>query len=201
MPKSMMRSEEHTDRISWRSVKAYCRCCGGFPWVAAFFASSVLERIALIFLDWWLARWAEEDSADERSMYFAVYFATVLLVIALVSFGRLVFAVATVNAGRRLFKQLALSVLRAPMWWWDTTPLGRVLNRFSFDTENTDTTLVTKLFPALQSMSWCWPYLCHTIPCCTSLPVVLIVLYLPSPLVSSWSYPFLHSFVLFHLFR
>ena len=32
----------------------------GFPWVASFFASSVAERIALIFLDWWLARWAEE---------------------------------------------------------------------------------------------------------------------------------------------
>ncbi|CAE7559216.1 ABCC2 [Symbiodinium sp. CCMP2592] len=175
MPKSMMRSEEHTDRISWRSVKAYCRCCGGFPWVASFFASSVAERIALIFLDWWLARWAEEDSADERSTYFAVYFATVLLVMFIVSFGRLVFAMATVNAGRRLFKQLALSVLRAPMWWWDTTPLGRVLNRFSFDTENTDTTLVTKLFPALQSMSWClgalavmagtlWPYSLLIIP-------------------------------------
>ncbi|CAE7526422.1 Abcc2 [Symbiodinium sp. KB8] len=202
MPKSMMRSEEHTDRISWRSVKAYCRCCGGFPWVASFFASSVLERIALIFLDWWLARWAEEDSADERSMYFAVYFATVLLVIVFVSFGRLAFAVATVNAGRRLFKQLALSVLRAPMWWWDTTPLGRVLNRFSFDTENTDTTLVTKLFPALQSMSWCWPYLYHCIPCCTSLPVTLNCLrFAPRPLASSWSNPFLHSFFLLHLFR
>ena len=38
----------------------------GFPWVASFFASSVLERIALIFLDWWLARWAEEADVGLR---------------------------------------------------------------------------------------------------------------------------------------
>ena len=32
--------------------------------------------------------WVDQDSADERSMYFAVYFVTVLLVMFIVSFGR-----------------------------------------------------------------------------------------------------------------
>ena len=40
-------------------------------------------------------------------------------------------SVGTVRAGAKLFEKLALRVVRAPMRWWDTTPLGRILNRFS----------------------------------------------------------------------
>ncbi|CAE7241060.1 YCF1 [Symbiodinium pilosum] len=171
----MMKAEETADKISWRTIRMYCQSCGGFPWVSAILMSSLFERLSLIFLDWWLARWAEEGSEDDRAMYFAVYFATVLVVVVFVSITRILFSIATVHAGRRLFERMALKVLRAPMWWWDTTPLGRVLNRFSFDTENTDTTLVTKLFPALLSLSWClgavgvmagtlWPYSMLMIP-------------------------------------
>eukprot|EP00438_Fugacium_kawagutii_P023275 Skav214084 [mRNA] locus=scaffold1742:134938:137195:- [translate_table: standard] len=70
------------------------------------------------------------------------------------------------------------------MRWWDTTPLGRVLNRFSFDTDNVDTTLVTKLFPAIMSLSWCggaiavmvgtfWPWSLIFIPIPTTVYVWL----------------------------
>ena len=182
-PKSMMTSEGRSVEISWRSIKMYCRLCGGLAWVGPFFASSVFERLAVIFLDWWLARWSE-GSPDERPMHFAVYFATVPVVVFFVCFTRIIIAVATVRAGRRLFEQMSLRVLRAPMWWWDTTPMGRVLNRFSFDTENTDTTLLTKLFPALVSASWClgalgvmagtlWPYSLFILPVAVGLYAIL----------------------------
>jgi len=36
----------------------------------------------------------------------------------------------------------------------DTTPLGRVLNRFSYDTEVADTTLLPKLFQAMAATNW-----------------------------------------------
>jgi hypothetical protein len=45
------------------------------------------------------------------------------------------------QAAKRLFVGLLASVFRAPMLFFETTPIGRVTNRFSFDTEMIDTTL------------------------------------------------------------
>ena len=38
-----------------------------------------------------------------------------------------------IRASRRLFNNLTFAVLRAPLRWLDTTPVGRILNRFTSD--------------------------------------------------------------------
>jgi ABC-type multidrug transport system fused ATPase/permease subunit len=45
------------------------------------------------------------------------------------------------QAARRLFVSLIQSVFAAPMLFFETTPLGRIATRFSYDTELIDTTL------------------------------------------------------------
>ncbi|KAJ5096035.1 hypothetical protein NUU61_005391 [Penicillium alfredii] len=45
---------------------------------------------------------------------------------------------AAVRASRNLFKNLMYAVLRAPLRWLDTVPLGRILNRFTADFHTTD---------------------------------------------------------------
>lgn len=46
----------------------------------------------------------------------------------------------SVKASRRLFESLTHAVLRAPLRWLDTMPVGRVLNRFTADFNTTDST-------------------------------------------------------------
>lgn len=54
--------------------------------------------------------------------------------------------VGALSASRILHKQLLQSVLRAPLAsFFDVTPLGRVLNRFSKDVDTTDTDLPATL--------------------------------------------------------
>ena len=180
----MMKAEDHSGSISWRSIRMYLRCCGGWPVVSIFILSSLLERILIIGLDWWLSLWTTEVTASEAEVevqhYIGVYLGILACAVIFVSLSRLTIAVATVKGGQQLFERLALRVVRAPMRWWDTTPLGRVLNRFSFDTDNADTTLVTKLFPAIMSLSWCagaigvmigtfWPWSLFFIPIPTAI--------------------------------
>eukprot|EP00741_Cyanophora_paradoxa_P016796 tig00020941_g16221.t1 len=64
--------------------------------------------------------------------------------LALTVFARaLAFAAVTVRAARNLYHAMALRVLRAPMSFFDTTPAGRILNRFSKDTDQVDQLLAT----------------------------------------------------------
>ncbi|ROV89185.1 hypothetical protein VPNG_10207 [Cytospora leucostoma] len=65
--------------------------------------------------------------------YLAIY---VLLSIASAAFGTLKYFftfVGSIRASRQLFAKLNFVVLRAPLRWLDTVPIGRVLNRFTAD--------------------------------------------------------------------
>ena len=51
------------------------------------------------------------------------------------------FALAMLRAAANLHNQLVTYVLRLPMAFFDTTPVGRLLNRFSKDVDALDNTL------------------------------------------------------------
>jgi len=55
--------------------------------------------------------------------------------------GCLTLYVANVRAGRTLHKSMLHNVLQSPMAFFDTTPSGRVLNRFGKDVDVVDNTI------------------------------------------------------------
>jgi ATP-binding cassette subfamily C (CFTR/MRP) protein 1 len=50
-------------------------------------------------------------------------------------------AITTLNASKRMHKNMLVSVLHCPMSFYDTTPLGRIVNRFAKDVDICDNTL------------------------------------------------------------
>ena len=48
----------------------------------------------------------------------------------------------SLTASRRIHSDMARRVIRAPMWWFEKTPAGRILNRFSSDVETIDQDLM-----------------------------------------------------------
>ena len=52
------------------------------------------------------------------------------------------FAMLSYVASKRLHHRAILRVLHAPMSWYEQTPLGRILNRFSKDIDTMDNQLV-----------------------------------------------------------
>jgi ABC-type multidrug transport system fused ATPase/permease subunit len=52
----------------------------------------------------------------------------------------------SLRASRRIFKAVLHSVLRAPLRWLDTVPMGRVLNRFTGDFTSIDSSLAQNFY-------------------------------------------------------
>jgi hypothetical protein len=65
----------------------------------------------------------------------SVYAALTIGAAATVYVRALVVALASVEAGRRLHSAALGALLRAPMSFFDSTPIGQILNRFSTDTQ------------------------------------------------------------------
>lgn len=64
----------------------------------------------------------------------------------------------TVSGGARcaktMFEKMLASVLRAPVSYFETVPLGRILNRFTYDVEFVDVTLTEAMSTLMISISW-----------------------------------------------
>ena len=88
---------------------------------------------------------------ETQSKFLGVY-ALINLSSAVANFGRMVFLVVIgLRASRSLFDGLLAVVLRAPMSFYDTTPVGRIMNRFSKDIYTVDEALMSTMRTYLQT--------------------------------------------------
>lgn len=75
----------------------------------------------------------QREVDGDLSFYLGIYVGiSVLICVCGTSRYYFVF-MASLKASRRLFDKLTFSVLRAPLRWLDTVPVGRILNRFTAD--------------------------------------------------------------------
>jgi len=58
------------------------------------------------------------------------------------------------RAAKGLFSSMTTNVLLAPMSYFETTPLGRILNRFTYDVEVLDVTLTESMSVLIIASSW-----------------------------------------------
>lgn len=113
---------------AWLSVSAGSGAAGKTLGLALL-GLCLLTPVAMYLSNILLAQWTSEQDSDQM-----VYYAVASLVFAACCGLRVVFAALYfTELSRKLHKQMLASVLRQSMAWYDTTPLGRVLNRFSQD--------------------------------------------------------------------
>jgi len=142
---------------------------GGAPFLALQITFLVLDRASYALTEMYLAKWTE--AIDERVDVFGVSMPSQdesgsALKWSLVYFGLFVSGLffcgartqwglhGGIRASRSLYLIAQERVLFAPMAFFDTTPLGRLLNRFSYDTEVVDVTMTIKASAALISFGW-----------------------------------------------
>ncbi len=81
------------------------------------------------------------DSGHGINFYLGIYIALSVAAAILSTFRWYYIFTGSIRASRELFARLNFIVLRAPLRWLDTVPVGRVLNRFTADFHSVDTHL------------------------------------------------------------
>jgi len=100
----------------------------------------------------WLAKWssAEVTTTKQRDFYLTVYGSIGAGQSFFIFMYSLTLFWGAIKASRTLHRKLILNILRLPMTFFDTTPLGRIMNRLSKDIYGIDVTIPLCLRSFLQ---------------------------------------------------
>ncbi|CAB4400795.1 unnamed protein product [Rhizophagus irregularis] len=119
--------------VSWQVYSSYLKSCGVVTitfWIITLVISQGIQVATNVFLKYW----SSEESNERILLYFVIYGLLGLLFSLMVIFQTIVLWVfCAIRAARKLHHQMLDGVIRSPMSFFDTTPLGRILNRFSKD--------------------------------------------------------------------
>ncbi|CAG5183645.1 uncharacterized protein ALTATR162_LOCUS10684 [Alternaria atra] len=137
----MQQEERATKSVSWEVWIEYIKAGGGL-WVGPFvFILLVLSQGANIVTSLWLSYWTSDKFGFSEGAYIGAYAAfgfSQALFMFFFSFSVSIFGT---RAGKVMLHRAITRVLRAPMSFFDTTPLGRITNRFSKDIDVMDNTI------------------------------------------------------------
>lgn len=88
----------------------------------------------------WLAKWSSTDvtSDDERDLFVGVYGALGFSQAMFILFASVAMAAGSRVASRYLHQKMLVNIMHSPMSFFETTPQGRIMNRFSKDISGID---------------------------------------------------------------
>ncbi|KAG1747124.1 ABC transporter [Suillus paluster] len=137
--KAMMQEEErNTGVIKWRVYREYLTAAHGTVMVPLLLLSLVLMEVSNVMSSYWLVYWQEYKWHQSSGFYTGIY-ATLGVSQALTMFIMgAIFALLTYYASQQLHRISLRRVLYAPMSFFETTPLGRIMNRFAKDIDTVD---------------------------------------------------------------
>lgn len=91
----------------------------------------------------WLALWSSDvdKSTDKRDLYLGIYGAFGFFQAIFVLVSSICLAFGSIEASKSLHDSLLINILHSPMSFFETTPIGRIVNRFSKDLYTIDDTV------------------------------------------------------------
>ncbi|KAL0061165.1 hypothetical protein AAF712_012035 [Marasmius tenuissimus] len=139
---AMMQAEErNTGAIDGSVYKEYIQAGKGEFIVPFLLVSLCLVQGATVMSSYWLVYWQEDKFRESQGFYMGIYAGLgVAQAFAMFLMGS-TFAMLTFFASQMLHKGAIRRVMTAPMSFFETTPLGRIMNRFSKDIDTIDNLL------------------------------------------------------------
>uniref|UniRef100_A0AAX7U695 ATP-binding cassette, sub-family C (CFTR/MRP), member 9 n=1 Tax=Astatotilapia calliptera TaxID=8154 RepID=A0AAX7U695_ASTCA len=158
-------------KIPWKVCWCYLSS-GGFFMVFLMIFSKLLKHSVIVAIDYWLANWTSKiNNSAETDMYIngtrptntAVQDSYYLLVFIILCAAGITLCLITsltveflgLSAATNLHHNLLNKIIHAPIRFFDITPLGQILNRFSADTNIIDQHIPSTLESLTRSTLLC----------------------------------------------
>ncbi|KAG0280370.1 hypothetical protein BGZ95_010380 [Linnemannia exigua] len=127
--------------VEMRLAKVYAKA-SGIKYSVVIVALIILGEACTVATNFWLKYWMDrtkEELAASIGLFLAglLLFAVLYIVVHMI-YIYLTFSVARIRASEQIHRDLVTTIMRLPMSFYDTTPLGRILNRFSGDCYSID---------------------------------------------------------------
>mmetsp|Transcript_5471 Transcript_5471/g.6020 ORF Transcript_5471/g.6020 Transcript_5471/m.6020 type:complete len:1426 (+) Transcript_5471:82-4359(+) len=153
--KKLVKDEErNVGDISGSAYLHYARVGGWFFAFASVFIQGV-GRGTEILASFWLSYWAAQTftaiskeeplTGGQTNYYIGIYALFGLFSVLGLTLRSIFMAVHRLNASKKMHEDLTNRILRAPVAFFDVTPIGRVLNRFAADMDKIDLQLTQSL--------------------------------------------------------
>ncbi|EHY51906.1 ATP-binding cassette transporter yor1 [Exophiala dermatitidis] len=141
-PAALMQQEERAVKsVSWTVWKAYFAASGSPILWPLIFVALILSQGSNIATSLWLSWWVSDKFGFSEGAYIGAYAGLGLSQALLLFTFSTILSTSGTNASRVMLQRAMTRVLRAPMSFFDTTPLGRITNRFSKDVDSMDNSL------------------------------------------------------------
>ena len=104
---------------------------GGSFWVCILLAMMTIGQGLAVGTNVWLARWSRMSYAGQQRRYNLTVYVLLVAAAVVASFMRTsLFFNLTLRASKKLHNDMLRCVLRAPVLFFDSNPVGRILNRY-----------------------------------------------------------------------
>ncbi|GMF36683.1 unnamed protein product [Phytophthora fragariaefolia] len=131
--------EREEGRVSREVFLNYFNSLGGIKVCIFLFAVQTLWQVFQVGSDLWLSHWTDGSYNQDGTAYNMKVYTLLGAGAALMVFARsATVAIVGLRASRHLFDSMTWSLLRAPLRFFDTNPIGRIVNRYGDDMSAVD---------------------------------------------------------------
>ncbi|ORX52519.1 hypothetical protein BCR36DRAFT_349904 [Piromyces finnis] len=145
--KALMTKEERaTGSVDIKVYKDYLKAAGGITIGILILIAVIVLQISKFGNDIWLVYWTDDTFKWATISYIIVYMIWNISQIIMNLFYSVFMSFNGFRASKKIHRDAISRVIMAPISFFDTTPLGRIINRFSKDQDSLD----GMLFMAIQ---------------------------------------------------
>ncbi|XP_053126322.1 ATP-binding cassette sub-family C member 12 isoform X2 [Hemicordylus capensis] len=153
----VQQEEKQEGSVTWKTYHTYINMSGGFMLWSLLVLLFALMIGCSAFSNWWLSYWLNKGAGincvpeivcngsisdnPDLQYYQLVYGLSIVCMFTFSMIKAYVFTKATLLASSNLHDAMFSKILQSPMSFFDTTPTGRVVNRFSKDMDELDVRL------------------------------------------------------------
>jgi len=143
----LTKEERNVGAVSWSVYAKYLKAGGGYHVFSVVLLGFILAGASSLMSVAWITLWTNDANYKKQSLefYLGVY-AALAISLGIFTFLRTILLVRfSVKASYIIHRNILQSIFNAPQSFFDTTPIGRILSRFSKDMYSLDIELSEQL--------------------------------------------------------